>query len=67
MEYKYAVNRGDVVNLHIYINDETTVIMGLVTGVAESHGNPDELRITLAGISEWFDLSQPNIEIEEVA
>ena len=67
MEYKFAVNRGDVVRLYIYINDESTIITGLVTGVAESYGNADNLRVTIAGISEWFDLAQPNVEIEQVA
>lgn len=67
MEYKFVVNRGDVVRLYIYINDESTIITGLVTGVAESYGNADNLRITIAGISEWFDLAQPNVEIEQVA
>lgn len=67
MDYKFAVNRGDVVRLYIYINDESTIITGLVTGVAESYGNADNLRVTIAGISEWFDLAQPNVEIEQVA
>jgi len=67
MEYKFVVNRGDVVRLYIYINDESTIITGLVTGVAESYGNADNLRVTIAGISEWFDLAQPNVEIEQVA
>jgi len=67
MDYKYQVNRGDTVNLTIAVGDEVTEIYGLVTGVAESYGNADNLRVTIAGISEWFDLAQPNVEIAQVA
>ena len=67
MSYAQQVNRGDTVNLTIAIADEVTEIYGLVTGVAESYGNADNLRITVAGISEWFDLAQPNVEIAQVA
>ena len=67
MSYAQQVNRGDTVNLTISLNDEVTEIYGLVTGVAESYGSLDNLRITIAGISEWFDLAQPNVEIAQVA
>ena len=67
MSYAHEVNRGHRVTLTIRGVSENTYITGFVSGVAESFGNPDDLRITIQGISEWFDLSQPDIRVEQVA
>lgn len=53
---------GELLHIDIPTRDDqvTTSIIGQVVGVAESFSNADELRVIIAGMDNWIDLTGKN-------
>ena len=63
--HNMSITIGDILHIDIPTRDDqvTTSVIGQVTGLAESFINPDNIRVHIAGLDTWVDLSNKDWKV----